>query len=353
MRAKSQLSAIRPWAAQNLRCVLAGAAALVASSAVQAQDMYAGKTVTLVVGSAPGGGYDTYARLFARHLGDHIAGKPNVVVQNMPGAGSARATGHVYASAPKDGMTIALIQPGAIIGPLFDKDVKATYDATKLVYLASADSGTRVCVTLPNSRIKTYKQAQTEKVIAGAAGRGASSFDYANLHKNMSGAMFSVVPGYKGMADILLAMERGEVDTVCGFDWSSVKAQRPQLVRERKINVLVQASVDKNEELDALAVPNIMEFTKGDDNRAVVELIVAQQFFGRPFVMGPGNPADAVKIMRAAFDRVMKDPKLIAEAEKMGVDITPATGMRVQEVVERMYATPQRIIDLAARAIRD
>lgn len=318
-----------------------------------AQDMYAGKTVTLVVGSAPGGGYDTYARLFSRHLGDHVPGKPNVVVQNMPGAGSARAAGHVYAAAAKDGMTIGLIQPGAVVGPLFDKDVKPNYDATKLVYLASADSGTRVCVTLPNSRIKTFKQAQTEKVVAGAAGRGASSFDYANLHKNMSGAMFSVVPGYKGMADILLAMERVEVDTVCGFDWSSVKAQRPELVRERKINVLVQATVDKNEELDALGVPNIMDFTHGEDNRAVVELIVAQQYFGRPFVMGPGNPAEAVRIMRAAFDSVMKDQKLLAEADKMGLDITPATGARVQEVVEKMYATPQRIIDLAARAIRD
>ena len=350
MRAYPELSR------RSFSIFVAGCAALAgvsAATSASAQDMYAGKTVNLVVGSAPGGGYDTYARLFSRHLGDHIPGKPNVVVQNMPGAGSARAAGHIYAAAAKDGMTIGLIQPGAIAGPLFDKDVKHNYDANKFVYLASADSGTRVCVTLPNSRIKTYKQAQTEKVIAGAAGRGASSFDYANLHKNMSGAMFSVVPGYKGMADILLAMERTEVDTVCGFDWSSVKAQRPQLVRERKINVLVQASVDKNEELDALGVPNIMDFTKGDDNRAVVELIVAQQFFGRPFVMGPGNPADAVKIMRAAFETVMKDKKLLAEAEKMGVDITPATGARVQEVVEKMYATPKRIIDLAAKAIRD
>ncbi len=335
----------------TLACM--GLAATSTFSGASAQDMYAGKTVNLVVGSAPGGGYDTYARLFARHLGEHIPGKPNVVVQNMPGAGSARAAGHVYASAPKDGLTIALVQPGAVVGPLFDKDVKPTYDANKLVYLASADSGTRVCVTLPDSRIKTFKQAQSEKVIAGAAGRGASSLDYANLHKNTSGAKFAVVPGYKGMADILLAMERGEVDTVCGFDWSSVKAQRPQLVRERKINVLVQASVEKNEELDALGVPNIMDFTEGEDNRAVVELIVAQQFFGRPFVMGPGNPPAAVKIMRAAFDSVMKDPKLLAEAEKMGVDITPATGERVQEVVEKMYATPQRILDLAAKAVRD
>lgn len=330
-----------------------GMAAFAATAGAQAQGMYAGKTVNLVVGSAPGGGYDTYARLFARHLGGHIPGKPNVVVQNMPGAGSTRAAGYLYANAPKDGTNIGLIQPGAIIGPLFDKDVKHTFDPKQLVYLASADSGTRVCITMPNSRIKTFKQAQSEKVIAGAAGRGASSLDYANLHKNTSGAMFNVVPGYKGMADILLAMERGEVDTVCGFDWSSVKAQRPNLVRDRTLNVLVQAAVEKNEELDALGVPDIMSFTKGDDNRAVVELIVSQQSFGRPFVMGPGNPPESVKIMRAAFVSLFKDPALLADAEKVRVDITPATGERVQQVVEKMYSTSPRIIGLAAKAIRE
>ncbi|MBX9739267.1 MAG: hypothetical protein K2X62_04310 [Beijerinckiaceae bacterium] len=318
-----------------------------------AQDLYAGKTVTLVVGSAVGGGYDTYARLFARHLGDHLPGKPNVVVQNMPGAGSARAAGYVYSSAPKDGMTIALVQPGAVVGPLLDKSVKANYDATKFVYLASADSGTRVCLTLPNSRIKTWKQVQSEKVIAGAAGTGASNRDYAYLHKNTSGAKFDIVSGYQGMADILLAMERGEVDTVCGLDWSSAKAQRPALAREKKLNVLVQTTLEPNAELDELGVPNIMQFTEGEDNRAIVELIVAQQFFGRPFVMAPGSPETAIKTMRAAFDSVMKDPKLLAEAEKMGVDITPAPGAKVQEVVQKMYTSPQRIVELAAKAIRE
>lgn len=319
----------------------------------KAQDLYAGKTVTLVVGSAVGGGYDTYARLFARHLGDHLPGKPSVVVQNMPGAGSARAAGYVYSSAPKDGMTIALVQPGAVVGPLLDKSVKANYDPTKFVYLASADSGTRVCLTLPGSRIKSWKQVQSEKVIAGAAGTGASNRDYAYLHKNTSGAKFEIVSGYQGMADILLAMERGEVDTVCGLDWSSAKAQRPTLAKEKKLNVLVQATLEPNAELDELGVPNIMSFTQGEDNRAIVELIVAQQFFGRPFVMAPGSTESHIKTMRAAFDAVMKDPKLIAEAEKMGVDITPAPGVKVQDVVQKMYASPPRIVELAAKAIRE
>ena len=318
-----------------------------------AQELYVGKTVTLIVGSDVGGGYDTYARLFSRHLGEHLPGKPNVVVQNMPGAGSARAAAHLYNATPKDGMHIALLQPGAIVGPLVDKSVQANYDPIKFVYLASADSGNRVCLSLPNSRIKTFKQAQTEKTIVGAAGSGASSRDYAYLHKNTSGAKFEVISGYKGMADILLAMERSELDVVCGLDWSSAKAQRPTLIKNKTINVLVQMGIDVNPELQAWGVPDIMSFTEGGDNRAIVELIVAQQFFGRPFLMAPGNPDAAVKAMRAAFDAVVKDKRLLTDAEKIGLDITPATGVKVQEVIEKMYQTPERIVDLASRAIRE
>jgi tripartite-type tricarboxylate transporter receptor subunit TctC len=324
-----------------------------AASPAAAQEFYAGKTVNVIVGSDVAGGYDTYARLFSRHLGDHLPGKPNMVVQNMPGAGSARAAAFVYASAPKDGMTIALVQPGAIVGPLVDKATKWNYDPTKFVYLASADSGTRVCISLPNSRIKTFKQAQAEKVIVGAAGTGASSRDYGFLHKNTSGAKFEIVSGYKGMADILLAMERKEVDVVCGLDWSSAKAQRPALVRDKSLNVLVQMGVDKNAELDAWGAPEVMSFTQGEDNRAIVELIVAQQAFGRPFVMAPGNPEAAVKLMRAAFASAMKSDALLADAEKIGLDITPASGERVQAVVQKMYQTPDRIVELASKAIRE
>ncbi|MDB5643005.1 MAG: efflux transporter protein [Hyphomicrobiales bacterium] len=335
--------------------LLAGLGLSAASPALPAaaQEFYAGKTVNIIVGSDVAGGYDTYARLFSRHLGEQLPGKPNMVVQNMPGAGSARAAGFVYASAPKDGMTIALVQPGAIVGPLVDKSMKANYDATKFIYLASADSGTRVCISLPNSRIKTFKQAQGERVIVGAAGNGASSRDYGFLHKNTSGAKFEIVSGYKGMADILLAMERREVDVVCGLDWSSAKAQRPGLIRDKSLNVLVQMGVDRNAELDAWGAPDIMSFTQGDDNRAIVELIVAQQAFGRPFVMAPGNPETAVKLMRAAFASAMKADALLADAEKIGLDITPATGERVQEVVQKMYRTPERIVDLASKAIRE
>ena len=320
---------------------------------VAAQELYAGKTVNIIVGSDVAGGYDTYARLFSRHLGDHLPGKPNTVVQNMPGAGSARAAGFIYASAPKDGMTIALLQPGAIVGPLVDKAMKATYDATKFTYLASADSGTRVCISLPNARIKTFSQAQTERVIVGAAGNGASSRDYGYLHKNTSGVKFEIVSGYKGTADILLAMERSEIDVICGLDWSSAKAQRPGLVRNKTLNVLVQMGIDKNAELDAWGVPEIMSFTQGADNRAIVELIVAQQTVGRPCVMAPGDPDAAVKLMRAAFASVMISAPLLADAEKIGLDITPATGERVQEIVQNMYKTPERIVELASKAIRE
>jgi tripartite-type tricarboxylate transporter receptor subunit TctC len=317
-----------------------------------AADFYAGKTVTIIVGSDVGGGYDTYARLFARHLSQHIPGHPALVVQNVPGAGSAKAAAQVF-RAPKDGLTIGHIQPGAIVGPLFDDKVKANYDATKFIYLASADSSNRVCITMPNSKIKTFTDAQNTKVIVGTAGVGSSSRDYALLHKNTSGAKFELVSGYKGMADIMLAMERGEVDTVCGFDWSSIKAQRPGLVRDKKLHILAQAGLEPYPELTDLGVPDIMKFTKGDDNRAIVEIITSQQLFGRPFMLPPESPEAAVTILRTAFTAAMEDKDLLADAAKVGVDINPASGPKVQAVVEKMYGAPKRIIDLATKAIRE
>ncbi len=318
-----------------------------------ALDFYAGKTITIVVGSDAGGGYDTYARLFARHLPRLIPGNPSFVIQNMPGAGSARAAGHMARIAPKDGTTIGIVQPGAIVGPLLEGKPDPNYDATKFVYLGSADSSNRVCITGETSKVKTFEDAQKMQVIAGTAGVGSSSRDYAFLHKNTSGANFKLVGGYVGMTDLLLAMERNEIDTICGFDWASVKAQRPNLVRDHKINILVQAGLEPFAELTERGVPEIWPYTKGDRNRAIVELIVSQQLFGRPFFFPPGTPDQQVKILRQAFDVAFKDPELNADAAKIHADLTPASGQKVQDVVLKMYSAPVEIVEAASKAVRE
>lgn len=332
-------------------CVYLILTVCVVQAPAQAADYYAAKTLNIIVGSDSGGGFDAYARVLARHIGRFIPGNPNVVVQNMPGAGSARAAGFVYAVAPKDGLTIGALNPGGILGPLFDGSSSATYDPNKFVYIGSADSGTRVCVTSGSSRVKTFKDAQSQKTVMGAAGSGSSSRDYAYLHLHTSNAKFEVVSGYKGMAEIMLAMERGEIDGVCGFDWSSLNAQRPDLLRDKKLNLLVQVGLERLPQLDQLGVPKIWDFVQGDENRAVTELVVSQQLFGRPYVVAPGTAEAQVKTLRDAFDAVTKDPEFLADATRVKLTVDPASGAVVQSVVAKMYAASKEIVTRAKAVV--
>lgn len=316
-------------------------------TAAQAADFYKDKNIELVVGSSPGGGYDVYARLIARHIDRYIPGKPTIITQNMPGGGSGKAATYIYEVAPKDGTVIGGLFPGAIIGPLLDTRVKVHYDPTKLVYLGSADSGTRVCATMSTSPIKTFTDAQKTKTIVGASAAGGSTRDYAVLLNKLAGAKFEVVAGYKGSADILLAVERDEVNGLCGFDWTSFKTQKPDWIRDRKINVLVQVGPEPEPELTKMGVPEIWKFLKNEDDRKVVELIVAQQVFGRPYVVPPGTPKDRVEILRNAFTAVLKDKKLLAESDKSRLSITPASGRKVQDLVTKLYASPKSVVQRA------
>ncbi|HEY6995876.1 MAG TPA: hypothetical protein VH397_19400, partial [Xanthobacteraceae bacterium] len=201
-------------------------AACILAAPASAADFYAGKTIDFIIGSDAGGGYDIYARAIARHLPRFIPGNPAIVPKNQPGAGSGRAAAFLYGVAPKDGTVIGAVFPGAIIGPLLDDRAQALYDPTKFQYLASADSATRVCITRERSEIKRFEDALAHKTIMGASAAGGSTRDYANMHRKTTGAKFDLVAGYKGTADIFLAMERGEVDGMCGLDWASLKSQR-------------------------------------------------------------------------------------------------------------------------------
>src|SRR5499425_1879441 len=182
-------------------CVLAGLIALAApATSAAAGDYYAGKSIDLLIGAPPGGGYDIYARALARHYGRHIPGQPTIVAKNMPGAGSARAAGFISTLAPKDGTAIAGIMPGAIMGPLLDEKAEALFDPTKVIYLGTANSGTRVCVTLKGSKIKSFDDALTQKVVFAGVSANDSTYEYGFMHKKTSGAKYDVVSGYRGTA---------------------------------------------------------------------------------------------------------------------------------------------------------
>jgi tripartite-type tricarboxylate transporter receptor subunit TctC len=317
-----------------------------------AAEAYAGKTVELLVGAPPGGGYDIYARAVSRHLGSHIPGKPSIVVKNMPGAGSAKAAQYIATIAPRDGTSIAGIMPGAIMGPLLDARMAPLFNPTKVRYVGTANNGTRICVTLKGSKVATFADAQKIKVKFGGSAPNDSTFEYGYLHKHTGGAIWDIVPGYPGTADMALAMERGEIEGLCGWDWSSFKSQRPQWLRDGKVNILLQASIEPNTELTKLGVPMASQFVRSDEDRKVLDLILSQTVFHRSYIAPPETPTDRLEILRKAFDETMTDRAFLADAEKARIDIDPLSGAKIQEVVERLYATPPAIVERARKAIR-
>ena len=337
---------------QSRAASLCVAAVVLAASPASAADFYAGKTIDLLIGGNVGGGYDIYARVIGRHLGRFIPGAPAIVPKNQPGAGSGRAASFLYSVAPKDGTVIGTVFPGAIMSPLLDERAQPLLDPARFRYLASADNATRVCITHARSRIKTFDDALRQKAIMGATATGGSTRDYILMLRKTTGVMFELVAGYRGSADILLAMERGEVDGICGFDWASLKSQRPEWVRDRTANILVQVSLEPEAELSRLGVPPIWSTIRSEDDKKAVALIVGQQVFGRPYLAPPGVPDEPVAILRAAFTATMRDPDFLADAERTRIDVVPTAGEKVQQLVEQLYATPKATVERAKELIK-
>src|SRR3954463_6771077 len=332
--------------------LFANVAMVFAALPAAAADYYAGKTIDLVVGNYPGGGFDIYARAVGRHLGRNIPGNPTIVVKNMPGAGSAKAGYHVGTVAPKDGLSIGAITPGAIIGPLLDDKPETSFDPLKVTYLGTANAGARICATYTTSKIKRFDDALANRMVLGGVSPGDAVHDYAYLIKRTTNAQVDVVAGYKGTLDLALAMERGEVDGVCGWDWSSAKAQKPEWIRDRKVNLLAQLGPTESAELTGMGVPQIWPFMRDDIARKAHEMVVSQQAFTRPYFIADGTPAEHVTTLRTAFDATVRDPQYLADAEKTHIDISPLPGATVQELIQKLYATPKDITERAKAAIR-
>ena len=332
--------------------VLAAATAWLAHSApAVAQGFYDRRQITLVVGVEAGPGYDTYGRVVGRHIGRFIAGKPTVVVQNMPGAGTAKAAEYIYTLAPKDGSVFAIIFPGTILEPLTAEPGKHRFDPPKFAYIGSADSGVRMCITSKTSRIKTFKDALQIPSVLGGAQPGAAITDYAQMMVNLAGAKFKIVNGYRSTLPTMLAMERGEIDGVCGLDMSSLRAMRPTWTDPGEANLLVQAAIEPRKDLLDRGVPSLWDFVTGDSRKAAA-IVVAQQEFQRPFIAPPETPADRLAILRAAFMATLSDPEVLAEADKMGLTIGPKDGETVAALVKQLYASPPELIERLRLALR-
>jgi hypothetical protein len=304
----------------------------------------------MIVGVAAGGGYDIYGRMVARHLGRHIPGNPNIVVQNLEGAGGVKAAAYLYQQAPNDGTVIGAVQPGRIFDPIIAEPGSLPYDVTKFVYIGTADSGTRVCITNKASPTKTFADALERETLMGATQRGAATFDYPMLFKNVAKARFKIISGYTTTATIGLAMDGGEVDGQCGFDWSSLHAQQPDAAE--KYNILVQSALKPNAELVDMKIPDIHQFVKEGLNREILDLVLSQQIFGRPFLLPPGADSKTVDLMRKAFDETMRDPAFLNDAARLRLQVLAETGALVQDVVNKLYASPKALIQHAAEAMK-
>jgi tripartite-type tricarboxylate transporter receptor subunit TctC len=328
------------------------AAVCLAASAACAQDeaFYRGKTVTITVGPAVGGGYDTYARLVGRHLGRHIPGNPTIVVQNIPGAGSNKAASFVALQAPKDGTAIGAIQSGAILQPLIS-DQPIPHDPSKFVMLGSANRSVYLCVVRADAPVKTFQEAFDKEVIIGTSGEGATLREMPIMLINVLGVKLRIIGGYAGSREIIVAMERNEVQGMCGMDWSSLATQQRNWISSGFVWLLAQEDLQGHPEMNRMGVPLTISFAKTPEDRQVMEMIYSQNLFGRPYLVPPGTPPERVAALRRALAAMLQDPALLADAERSGLDIGPMGGEELQALVARLYALPPRIIERAKQSL--
>src|SRR5215468_12647753 len=311
-----------------------------------AADFYHGRSITVVIGFSAGGGYDLYARLLARHLGKHIPGQPGIVAQNREGAGSERAVLYLYNAAPKDGSVIGTFSRSMAVAPLL---IGARFDATKFSWLGSISSDVSVCMMWHTSAIKTFDDMLVKPFTVAGLGKDADPDIFATMLRNMFGAKLKLVSGYPGTNDGTLAMERGEVNGMCGISWSTAKARHADWMKAGKVNLPVQFGLRK--EADIPRVPAVTDLAKGEEQARMLRLILAGQAMARPYAAPPGIPDDRRQALIAAFDATMKDPEFLSEAERLQADVSPVSAGEIEKLLAGVYATPNDIIAKAAKAI--
>ena len=328
-------------AAAAIGAMLAWATAATSACADPVDGFYRGRTVTMVIGYSAAGGYDTYARVVARHLGDHIPGHPTILPQNMEGAGSLRAANYLYAAAPKDGSVIGTVSRGMAMEPLIGR-THASFDARKLAWIGSGTNEVSTCVTGHASAVKTWADALTKPFTVGGEGSGSDPDVFATIMRNLFGVKLRLVSGYPGTPEITLAIERGEIDGRCGWSYSSLKQQHPDWVASKQVNILVQLALSRSPELPD--VPLIADLATTDRQRQILRLVFSRQAMARPFLAPPGIPEDRKQALRAAFDETMRDPAFIAEAKQRGLEVNPVSGAEIDKLIEELYQTPADII---------
>ncbi len=334
------------WAVVFAALAVFGAGNTAQADAVS--DFYKGKKGAMIIGSSVGGGYNQYGRLVARHIQKYIPGKPDIVPKNQPGGSGRKALNYVANVAKADGLTLSIIGRNTHFDKLLFEDKSVDVDATKLVWLGSANSEVSLCVSWHTTGINTLKDVGSKGMTIGSSGPTATDTLMARLLNQVAGTKIKVILGYPGSTEVHLAMERGEVTGRCGLGWDSIVSRYAKWLSGKKINLLVQLASEKHPELSN--VPFIMDFARNDAERQMLKIFTTPNQMGRPFYARAGVPADRVKALQKAFMAALKDPKLLAEAKKQRLAITPLSGEVVAKMVKEVYSSSPEALKLA-RAI--
>jgi tripartite-type tricarboxylate transporter receptor subunit TctC len=351
---------VRLWQFGLPTAVVPAAAALLILSlepapAQSVANFYSGKTVNMLIGFTAGGGYDAYARTVARYMGRYIPGSPNIVPQNMPGAGSLKVVNYLYGVAPKDGTAIAHFAPGIMFEPLLGRSSAEArqFDATNFTWLGSVSKEISVCAFTASSGIKTWQDMQTKKYVIAASGGGAESDVFPTVLRNMFSLPLKLVMGYPGGVEMTLAMERQEVDGRCGWSWTSLLSRSRELLDSKQINLTLQIALQQDKDPHLQGVPLVVSVTEDPQKKAALKLIVSRQAIARPFAAPPGIPADRARALREAFEATMNDAEFLAETKKLSLDVDPVTGAEVEALIREVYASPPEAIKLAADSMKE
>jgi tripartite-type tricarboxylate transporter receptor subunit TctC len=342
-------SFLRRGASAGLGLLAAAAATPAWTQTDAVADFYRGKTLSAVAGFPPGGGYDTYVRVLARHFGRYVPGQPNVVASNMPGAGSLTAANNIYNKIAPDGLTMAMFASSAVMEPMLGNKA-AMFEAIKFSWIGSMSNDVAYCgVWQTPGAATSFDEMMTKETIFGGGAPAAITFQHPMVLKNVLHANIRVIPGYPGTREINLAMNRGEVNGTCGMFGSSIRSSYSDDVKSGRLKLVIQMGSKRS--TDFGNIPSVFDYAKTDEDRAVLDVHFKQLLLGRPWAAPPGVPAERIKALRAALTATMKDPEFLADANKAGLDIDPATPDEVEDLLKRFAAFPPEIFRKAREAI--
>jgi tripartite-type tricarboxylate transporter receptor subunit TctC len=313
-----------------------------------ADDFYRGRNVRVIISASAGGGYDTYARLVTNHMARFIRGEPRMVHQNMPGAGHRIAAGYLYTKAAHDGSVIGSVgQTLPRQQAIGEKGIQ--FDTRKFNWIGNPNEGNNLVVVWHTTGVKTIEDAKRKEVLIGGTGAGSITSTLPRVLNNVLGTKFRIIWGFRGGSAVNLAMLRGEVEGRGSLAWASLRGTKYEWYRDKKVNILVQVGLRKEKDLPD--VPLLMDLARNEAERRVFRMISSDVSIGRPIVAPPDVPSDRVSLLRAAFDKTMKDSKFIAAAKKSRLDINPVSGSELQKIVEDVVSSPEEISKMMKAAM--